>query len=60
MTFYRLATELEQIEVQRRIKLFETTTMDAISFIPAHLGVVKARLKKLSKEKKKWGIEVLE
>jgi len=60
MSFYQLATELEQIEVQHRIKLFETTTMDAISFIPAQLGAVKAKLKTLSKEKKKWGVEVLE
>jgi len=60
MNMFDLATELEQIEVQRRIKLFETTTMDAVSFIPAHLGAVRAKVKDLAKRKWKWGLEILE
>lgn len=42
------------------INLNETTTADAVSFLPAHLGVVKARVADLAKKKKDWKIEILE
>lgn len=60
MNLFDLATELEHIERQRRLKLFETTTMDAVSFIPAHMGAVRAKVKDLAKRKWKWGLEILE
>jgi len=60
MDLFNLATELEHIERQRRIKLFEATTMGMISYLPVHIGMVKARLKDLARKQKKWGLEVLE
>lgn len=60
MDLFNLATELEQVEVHRRVKLFEATTMDAITYLPVHVGAVRARLKDLSKKKWKWGLEILE
>jgi len=42
------------------IPLNETTGSDAVSFIPAHLGVVKAKVADLAKKKKDWKIEILE
>jgi len=60
MDLFALATELEQIDTQRRQKLFEATTMNAISFLPAQIGVVKARFKDMAKKKWKWGLEILE
>lgn len=36
------------------------TTMDAISYLPAQVGVVRAALTGLGKKKKKWNMEVLE
>ena len=41
-------------------RLNEETTLDAISYIPAHLGVVKAKIRSLADEKPEWGIKVLE
>jgi hypothetical protein len=38
----------------------ETTGSDSVSFIPAHLGTVKARVADLAKKKKDWKIEILE
>jgi hypothetical protein len=38
----------------------ETTSMDAVAFLPAHLGTVKARAVDLAKKKKDWKIEILE
>ena len=49
---YDLASHLEQIN--------ETTTMDAISFIPSQMGVVQSALSKLAQEKLDWDIEILE
>ena len=40
--------------------IFETTTEDAVSFIPSHLGMVKAKVADLAKKKKDWKIEILE
>ena len=40
--------------------LTETTTQDAVSFLPTHLGMVKARIADLAKKKKDWQIEILE
>lgn len=60
MDLYTLATELEQIEVERRHRLLEATTMSAISYLPAQIGVVKARLGDLVRKKRKWGLEILE
>lgn len=58
--FYNLASKLEYEEHTRKMQLLEATTMSAISFIPAHMGVVKSRVKKLAKTKQKWGMEILE
>lgn len=60
MDLYSLATELEELDRQERIKLFEATTMNAISFLPAHLGAVRAKFKDLARKKWKWGLEILE
>jgi hypothetical protein len=60
MDLYSLATELEQIERERRYRLLEATTMSAISYLPAQIGVVKARLGDLVRKKRKWGLEILE
>lgn len=60
MDLYDLATAMEQIEKTRRIKLLEATTMDMVTFIPAHLGAVKAKVKDLARRKWKWGLEILE
>ena len=49
---YDLATHLESIN--------EATTMDAVSFIPAQMGIVQSALKKLAQEKLDWDIEILE
>jgi hypothetical protein len=45
---------------ERLVHLNETTGSDAVSFIPAHLGVVKAKVADLAKKKKDWKIEILE
>ena len=58
--FYNLASELEEVERVRRIKLNEVTSMDAVTFLPAHMGVVRAKVKSLSKLKSKWGLDILE
>jgi hypothetical protein len=49
-------------KVLRNIRndIFETTTQDAVSFLPAHLGMVKAKIADLAKKKKDWKIEILE
>lgn len=60
MDLYNLATELEQIERERKYRLLEATTMSAISYLPAQIGVVKARLGDLVRKKRKWGLEILE
>lgn len=57
---YNLASKIESEEIARKIRLREATTMNAISFIPAHMGVVKSQVKKLAKTKQKWGMEILE
>ena len=57
---FNLATELQEVERTRRVKLLEATTMNAISFLPAQLGVVRAKVKGLAKRKQKWGLEILE
>lgn len=58
--YLNLAVKLQETERVRRRQLFETTTMDAISFLPAQMGVVRDKVKKLSKLKQKWGLEILE
>ena len=61
MTFYRLSTELTDLDFEDHTRrLVEATTEDAISYIPAHLGTVKAKIKNLAQEKPEWGIQVLE
>ena len=47
-------------EKKRIISLNETTSMDAVSFLPSHLGMVKADISGLAKKKKDWKIEILE
>jgi hypothetical protein len=54
MSFYDIATDML---IQ---PLYETTTMDAITFLPAHMGTVQARIKQMAKEYEHLGIEVLE
>jgi hypothetical protein len=44
----------------RSQRLVEATTVDAIDFIPVHLGMVRTKIKDLAREKAEWGIEVLE
>jgi len=61
MSYYNLVSRLEEIEIDRRKQLlFETTTMDAITYLPAQVGAVRRAILKLSKEKPEWGIELLE
>ena len=58
---FNLASELEEVErVRRYNKLVELTTQDAISFLPAQIGVVRNKVKSLAKQKQKWGLEILE
>lgn len=57
---YDLASKIEYEEHIRKMRQLEATTMDAVSFIPAHMGAVRSRIKKLSKMKQKWGLEILE
>lgn len=58
MSLYDLATELENLDLIE--KLNEESTIDAIDFIPVHLGAVKAKILDLAKEKPDWDIELLE
>lgn len=60
MDVFNLASELEEIERIRRFNFMEATTMDTVSFLPARLGVVRSKVKALSKRKSKWGLEILE
>lgn len=60
MKFFDLADELEYSDLQDNLRAFEATTMDAVSFIPAHMGVVKSKVKGLAKQKQKWNLEILE
>lgn len=53
MNYFRLADYTFQAKN-------ETTSMDAVAFLPAHLGTVKARVKALAKKKLDWNIEILE
>lgn len=55
MSFYELASHLEDPD---HIK--ETTTIDAIAYLPSHVGAVKAAIDGLKQKKKQWNIEVLE
>ena len=57
MSFYDLTTKMEYDKDE---KLPEAIGSDAISFIPAHLGVVRAKIMNLAKEKPDWGVQVLE
>lgn len=52
MSLYELSTELENMK--------EETTMSNITFLPTHLGTVKAAIATLSKFKLDWNIEILE
>lgn len=58
--FYDLASKLEEVDRIRRLKLLEATSMDAVTFLPSHMGVVRAKVKELSKLKQKWSLEILE
>jgi len=60
MSYYDLTDELREVEIHHRKKLFEATTMDAVSFLPGRLGMVKARFKELVRKKARWGLEILE
>lgn len=58
MSFYDLTTKMEYDKDEEQIN--DDTGQDSISFIPAHLGVVRAKIMNLAKEKPDWGIQVLE
>ena len=60
MNMFNLATKLQEVEQVRRVRLIEATTMDAVTYLPAQLGVVRAKVKGLAKRKQKWGLEILE
>lgn len=60
MNLFNLASELEYTDMQDNLRAFEATTMDAVSFLPARMGVVRAKVKGLAKQKTKWGLEILE
>lgn len=57
--YFEMTDALQQADRISR-KVTETTTADAVTFLPAHLGVVRARVKDLAKMKTKWGLEILE
>ena len=59
-SFYNLASKLGETERIRKFRLLEATSMDAVTFLPAHMGVVRAKVKDLSKLKQKWGLDILE
>jgi len=59
MSFYYLSSKLSELNKEKE-QTVEATTIDAISFIPAHLGIVKAKILSLAEEKPEWGIKVLE
>jgi len=59
MSLYDLATKLENLDLIEKLNE-EGTTIDAIDFIPVHLGAVKAKILDLAKEKPDWNIEILE
>lgn len=58
MNFYHIMDHFEKTELAARMS--EDTTMDAVAFLPAHLGTVKARAADLAKKKLDWHIEILE
>jgi len=60
MNYYDLTDKVNEAERYRRRKQYEATTMDAVAFLPSRVGMVKAKLKKLSRTKSKWGLEILE
>jgi len=55
-----ICDELAELEKQRRYRLLEATTMDAVTFLPTNLGAVRAAVKNLAKKKWKWGLSILE
>lgn len=60
MDYFVICDKLQDAERIRRFQLLEATSMDAVSFIPAHMGVVRDKVKGLAKRKQKWGLEILE
>ena len=48
--------------INENVQLFEeaATTMDAVSYLPSQVGMVKAKLLQLKKMKNKWDLEILE
>jgi len=58
MSYYRLADYLARVGKDAGVS--EATSMDAVAFLPAHLGTVKARAADLAKKKLDWKIEILE
>lgn len=57
--FYDLATRLQE-EGSAGPTSGGATTMNAISYLPTQVGVVRAALTGLGKKKRKWNMEVLE
>lgn len=53
MNYNHLISQIES-------KIAETTTMDAITYLPSQVGAVKAKIDALAKKKKEWKIEILE
>ena len=58
MNYYELVDHIQREEKNAGVN--ETTSMDAVAFLPAHLGTVKARAADLAKKKLDWHIEILE
>lgn len=58
-SFYDLATRLQE-EGSTGPTSGGATTMDAISYLPTQVGVVRAALTGLGKKKRKWNMEILE
>jgi len=58
--YMNMCDELSAIELERRFRLLEATTMDAVTFLPTNLGAVRAAVKNLAKKKWKWGLSILE
>lgn len=58
--YMNICDELAEIEKQRRFRLLEATTMDAVTFLPTNIGAVRAAVKNLAKKKWKWGLTILE
>jgi len=58
--YFDMVDEMGEVEKQRRFRLLEATTMDAVTYLPTNMGMVRAKIKDLARKKWKWGLEILE